>query len=59
MVFNATFNNISVISVAVSFIGGENESTRRKALSQVTDGIDSCKSKYYMIMTMMAPYTNI
>jgi hypothetical protein len=29
MVFNATFNNISVI-VAVSFIGGGNLSTRRK-----------------------------
>jgi hypothetical protein len=28
MVFNATFNNISVISV--SFIGGENQSTQRK-----------------------------
>ena len=31
MVFNATFNNISVIIfVAVSFIGGGNQSTRRK-----------------------------
>jgi hypothetical protein len=31
MVFNATFNNISVIYiVAVSFIGGRNGSTRRK-----------------------------
>jgi hypothetical protein len=29
MVFNATFNNISVI-VVVSFIGGGNQSTRRK-----------------------------
>ena len=29
MVFNVTFNNISVI-VAVSFIGGGNQSTRRK-----------------------------
>ena len=26
MVFNTTFNNISVISVAVSFIGGGNRS---------------------------------
>jgi len=32
MVFNAIFNNISVI-VAVSFIGGENRSTRRKPLT--------------------------
>jgi hypothetical protein len=32
MVFNATFNNISVI-VAVSFIGGGNLSTRRKPLT--------------------------
>jgi hypothetical protein len=30
MVFDATFNNISVISLAVSFIGGGNQSTRRK-----------------------------
>jgi hypothetical protein len=30
MVFNATFNNISVIIVAVSFIGGGNQSTREK-----------------------------
>jgi len=29
MVFNATFNDISVI-VAISFIGGGNQSTRRK-----------------------------
>jgi hypothetical protein len=29
MVFNATFNNISVIAT-VSFIGGEKRSTRRK-----------------------------
>ena len=28
--FNATFNNISVIIMAVSFIGGGNFSTRRK-----------------------------
>jgi hypothetical protein len=32
MVFNATFNNISVI-VAVSFIGGGNRSTMRKPLT--------------------------
>ena len=40
MVFNATFNNISVISWgSVSFIGGGNWSTRRKItdLSQVID----------------------
>jgi len=31
MVFNATFKNISAISdMAVSFIGGGNQSTRRK-----------------------------
>jgi len=30
MVFNATFNNISII-MAVSFIGGGNWSTRRKS----------------------------
>ena len=29
MAFNATFNTISVISVAVSFIGGGNRSTRK------------------------------
>ena len=34
VVFNVTFNNISYI-VGVSFIGGGNQSTRRK--SQVTD----------------------
>jgi hypothetical protein len=33
MVFNATFNNNSVISVAVSFIGGGNLSTWRKPLT--------------------------
>jgi len=33
MVFNATFNNISGISWAVSFIGGGNLSTRRKPLT--------------------------
>jgi hypothetical protein len=39
MVFNAIFNNISVI-LSVSFIGGGNRSTRRKKttdLPQVTD----------------------
>jgi hypothetical protein len=30
MVFNATFNNISVISWWSGFIGGGNRSTRRK-----------------------------
>ena len=35
MVFNATFNNISVIIVFfVSFIGGGNWSTRRKPLAR-------------------------
>jgi len=33
MVFNATFNNISIYIVAVSFIGRENWSTRRKPLT--------------------------
>ena len=43
MVFNDTFNNISVI-VAVSFIGGGNRSTRRKPPT-------CCKSdKFYHIM---------
>jgi hypothetical protein len=36
LVFNATFNNISVISLAVSFIGWGNQSTRRKP-PRVTD----------------------
>ena len=31
MVFNATLNNISVISLAVSFIGG-NRNTRKKTI---------------------------
>jgi hypothetical protein len=37
MVFNATFNNISVISyiVAVSFIGGGNRSTLRNPPSNI------------------------
>jgi hypothetical protein len=30
MVFNTTFNNISVVSWQSSFIGGGNRSTRRK-----------------------------
>jgi len=39
MMFNATFNNISVISGAVSFIGGGNRSYPVKTtdLAQVTD----------------------
>jgi len=32
-VFNATFNNISFYTVVVTFIGGGNRSTRRKARS--------------------------
>ena len=44
MVYNATFNNTMYYSyiVAVSFIGGGNRNTQRKApigLSQVTDKI--------------------
>jgi len=30
MMFDATFNNISAISLAVSFIGGENRNTSKK-----------------------------
>jgi hypothetical protein len=30
MVFIATYKNISVVSLAVSFIGGGNQSTQRK-----------------------------
>jgi len=40
MMFNATFNNNSVISIlAITFIGGGNWSTRKKTtdLPQVTD----------------------
>ena len=40
MVFNATFNNISVILIYrdISFVGGGKQSTRRKPdISQVTD----------------------
>jgi len=33
MVFNATFNYISAIFQAVSFIGGGNRSTRRKRMT--------------------------
>jgi len=33
MVFNDTFNNISLILLAVSFIGGGNGSTGRKPLT--------------------------
>jgi len=39
-VFNATFNNISVILIYrdISFVGGGKQSTRRKPdISQVTD----------------------
>jgi len=36
MVFNATFNNISVISLAVSYIGRGNQ-RKTTYLSQVTD----------------------
>jgi hypothetical protein len=38
MVFNATFNNISVISGAVSFIGGGHPE-KNTDLSQVTDNL--------------------
>jgi hypothetical protein len=39
MVFNATFNNISVIMVAVSFIGGGNQRTWRKPKKSLTNFI--------------------
>ena len=45
MVFNATFNNISVIYLVVSFIGGGNRCTRRKApicLKSPTNFSDVC-----------------
>ena len=53
MVFNATFNNISVTQmyvVAVSFIGGENHWPR--CLSQVTD-------KLYHIMLTITTMTTL
>jgi hypothetical protein len=46
MVFNATFNNISVI-VAVSFIGGGNQRTRRKQRPVTINHLEGCaKVKY-------------
>ena len=35
IVLNAIFNNISVIIMAVSFIGGENHRPRRKSLTKI------------------------
>jgi hypothetical protein len=49
MVFNATFNNISVISRRVSFIGGGNRSIRRKPLicrKALTNLITYCCIEY-------------
>jgi hypothetical protein len=43
MVFNVTFNNISVNIVAVSFIGGGNWRTRRK-LFEISDRQGRCKA---------------
>jgi hypothetical protein len=45
MVINANFSNISVISVAISFIDGGNRRTRRKpptCLKSVTNFITTC-----------------
>jgi hypothetical protein len=39
MVLNATFNNISVISAAINFIGGRNRE-KNTELPQVTDKLD-------------------
>jgi len=48
MVFNATFNNISVISWQSVFIGGENQRTKRKPdPSQVTGKLDHIKLYQY------------
>ena len=49
IVFNAIFNNISVISLAVSFIDGGNRSTRRKpptCRKALTDFITYCCIEY-------------
>ena len=50
MVFNATFNNISVIvfvHVTVSFIGGGNQSTRRKPPTlQISYNVVSSTPRY-------------
>jgi hypothetical protein len=40
LVFNVTFNNISVIIMAVSFIGEENLSTMRKSPTCQTDKLN-------------------
>jgi len=58
MVFNATFNNISVISwqsvlfVEETGVHGENH---RPLVVIDTDYIDSCKSSYHTIMTTTVP----
>ena len=44
MVFSATLNNISA-SVAVSFIGGRNRSTRRKPLT--------CRKLYHIMLNIV------
>ena len=49
LVFNATINNISVISVAVTFIGGGKCSTQRKpptCLKSLTNFITLCCMEY-------------
>jgi hypothetical protein len=51
MVLNATFNNISVIFVMVSFIGGGNRSNRKKitdlkSLPNLTHNVVSSTPRY-------------
>ena len=53
MVFDATFNNISV---AVSFTGEGNRTEKTKSTDLIgTDCIGSCKSNYQTITTMTVP----
>ena len=46
MVLNATFKNISVIFVTVSFIGGGNSSNRKKSLPNLTHNVVSSTPRY-------------
>ena len=47
MVFNTTFNNISVYIVTVSFIGGENQ---RIGIRKKTTDLPQITGKFYHIM---------